>query len=180
MAGSQFTEEQIRRSLLTLAKHAGNSIAASEDLKHQGLELNDRTLRLWREKRRDLYQELHETHAREIEGQLVTEFRDLAQAAASAARLAVDKTVTALNANEIKDPAGAGRNLATTAAISMDKLYMATDRPTVITEHRDASEILKGIEGRYVNGTAEEDTQPAALIPERATTNAREQSINPA
>src|SRR4051794_5625220 len=98
MAGSQFTEEQIRRSLLTLAKHAGNSVSAAEELNANGLEIHDRTLRLWRTNKPDLYRDLHETHAREIEGNLTTEFRELAQAATAAARLAVDKTILELQA----------------------------------------------------------------------------------
>lgn len=179
MAGSQFTEEQIRRSLFELAKHAGNSVKAQAALATQGIELTDACLRDWRNgKYRDLYREIHETHAKEIEGQLVTEFRDLARASAAAALIAVDKTATALENGTIKDPAGASRNLATTAAISMDKLYLATDRPSVITERRDASEILNNLESRYgqntVNGSAIEEKDAAPLSSESYGSNARE------
>lgn len=175
-----YTPEEVRRSLLTLAKHGGNSITAQAELQAHGLELAPSTLRTWKlNTHRDLYRELHETHAREIEGQLVSEFRDLASAAASAATLAVEKTVTALNAGDIKDPAGTARNLSTTAAISMDKLYLATDRPTQITERRDANEILRALEGRYgpntVNGSAIEEKDPGPLLSAGDSISAQEQ-----
>lgn len=162
MAGSQFTEEEIRRSLLTLAKHAGNSVAASRELNEQGLVIAGRTLRKWRtEQYPDLYSELHELHAREIEAMLAPQFREVAQAAAEASREAVDVALKDLRSGNTRDPAGAARNLMVTAATATDKLYLTTDRPTEARQGGDVLSLLRSLEA-IIPGLA--PTPPVAEI----------------
>lgn len=153
-----FTPEDIHRALLALAHHGGNAKQTERFLAEElGLKITDDTLAAWRDsKHADLYRRLHDTHAAEIEAALVPEFRDLALAAASIARKAVEKTNQALDANTLKDPSAAARNLVITAGTAMDKVYMATDRPTTRIEHTDAREILRSLakHAGTINGTA--------------------------
>lgn len=168
VAGSQYTESSIRQCLLTLAKHAGNSVRAAEELNAAGIPVGARTLRGWREGiHADLYRQLHETYGREIEHALVPEFREAAIAGAAAARLAIDKAVRQIETDQVRDTAGAARNLMVTAATAMDKVYLATDRPTAISETRDAREILLEIATRL--GIVD---RPAGIESESKTTDA--------
>lgn len=143
---SSYPPELVTRALLTVAKHGGNAEAAHRDLAEQ---LPDEpvpdpsTLRTWRrDTHQAQYADLHAKYQAEIEANLTPEFRDLAQAAAQAANEAVDATLTALRNGNLKDPAGAARNLTITAATAMDKLYLATDRPTEVRTDNDARALL--------------------------------------
>lgn len=164
---SNYPPETITRALLTLAKHAGDSEKAHADLLTQ-LPADEvptsRTLRQWRNtQHRDEYTRLHDTYRAEIEAALVPEFRELAQAAAEASRLAVDKTTKALQAGSIKDPSGAARNLTITAATAMDKLYLATDRPTEVRTDNDARALLGEL--KHLLGEETQPIQDAEVIP---------------
>lgn len=168
-----FTPEEVHRALLTLAKHAGNARHASEELADNGLDVSDVTLGKWRNgKHAQLYNKLHETYGREIEASLVPEFRDLAISAANTARLAVTQAHAQLEAGQAKDPAATAKNLTTAAAIAMDKVYLATDRPTEIRSDRTAQEILASLHNRApsINTTAVE------LLSESSSLNARTDS----
>lgn len=172
MAGSQFTEEQIRRGLLTLAMHGGNSVPAARELQQYGIEISERTLREWKNDRHsELYRELHRAHGQEIEQALVPEFRELAQAGVMAARKAIDKTVEQMDAGELRDPASAARNLTVTAATAMDKLYLATDRPTERIEQRDVHEVLAQLAERLppVHITPVIETTAVEIVPHDTT-----------
>jgi hypothetical protein len=160
--GKRYTEEHIRRGLLTLAIHAGNSEDAADTLKQAGLTIPARTLRDWKQcQYPELYREIHDTHGHEIEQALVPELRDTAILAAHGTRRGVEKSIEQLESGQAKDPSTVARNLATVAGISIDKLYLATDRPGLITEHRDAAEILRSLASKVpkaVEGTAVEIT----------------------
>lgn len=163
---SSYTEEQIRRGLLTVAKHGGSGQRASRELRSQGINIPARTLNAWRqETHTELYRELHKTHATDIEASLVAEFREVAIAASRGTLEAVNIAVTKLP--ESKDPAAAARNLATTAAISMDKLYLATDRPTEVRQDRGANEILNALANRLGLTSGSENTSSAPETPQQ-------------
>lgn len=157
---SSYTEEQIRRGLLTVAKHGGSGENASKELRSQGLPIPASTLNTWRTRTHpDLYQEIHATYGREIEANLVSRFREVAIAATEASLEAVNVARQQLLKGEAKDPAGAARNLATTAAINTDKLYLVTDRPTEVRADRGASEILNALANRLGLTSGSDNTQ---------------------
>lgn len=178
MPACAHTTEEVTRALLCLAEEGGNSNRAAAKLKAQGLQIPARTLRNWRENTfPDRYKELHETHSREIEATLVTGLRELAIAGQQASLEAVQ--VARAKLHESKDPAGAARNLMVTGATAMDKLYLATDRPTHITQDRNAGQILTALAAKLgltpaepaINGTAEDITD-GPLLPVSAAVNA--------
>lgn len=166
---SSYPPELITRCLFTLAKHGGDSEKAHTELSEQipADELpTSRTLRRWRDTYHDQYVHIHEQHIHEIEASLAPEFRELSLAATQAARQAVTQTVQALQAGNLKDPAGAARNLTVTAATAMDKLYLATDRPTEARTDTNARELITEL--RHLLGQPEpiQDAQviePTAL-----------------
>ncbi len=61
-----------------------------------------------------------------------------------------DPSQTALNASKIKNT-------------NVDQVLKLTGRPTVITEHKNADELLDGLMAKLgsIEGTASEDTQSA-------------------
>lgn len=175
---SRFSEEDIRRCLLTLAKHAGNTVRAAAELTEGGTPISNETLRTWRDgKHAELYRHLHDQYGHEIEQALIPHYRELALTATEAAKLAVTKTIEQLEAGNCKDPAGTARNLSTTGAIAMDKLYLATDRPTEIHHNLTADELLDRLEARTpkaINTTATELTEPdQTTTPQTHTTQRR-------
>lgn len=159
-----YTQEQVRRGLLTLAAHGGNSHTASE-----ACGIPDSTLQDWRNRRYpELYRELHDTHGREIEQALIPELRETAILAAQASQQAVKEAQRQLANGDVKDPAGAARNLATTSAVAMDKLYLATDRPTEIRTNLTPAAVLQRLTEALntVNSDAiEEPTDAPAPLP---------------
>lgn len=173
-----YDHETVKRALLTLAICGGNSIRAEEMLKEAGHPVPSRTIRLWREgKYADLYCQLHDKHGQEIEKALIPELREGAIRAARASHQAIEEAERLLALGEIKDPAGAARNLATTSAVLMDKLYLATDRPTEVRPDLDPLAILERLSKRAaaVEGTAEEvppETSESAFLPAGTTANA--------
>jgi len=140
-----YTQEQVTTGLLVLAANGGNCNTASEELHdtHQ-LEISRETLRRWKTtKYPELYRELHDTHRQHIEPALVAKHRDLAIRSAEVALQAVDLAEHQILKGELKDAAGAARNLTVTSGTAMDKVYLATDRPTEIRLHQSPSDILQ-------------------------------------
>jgi hypothetical protein len=139
------SEHEIDRALATLVACGGSVTAAAEQL-----EMSDRTLRSWRTKHAVRYAELHDKVAPQIEDELVRAARSTALLAFDTTRLGVEKTREALEADKVKDPAAATRNIATTGAILTDKLLALTGRPTAITEHRNPDQLLKDLQAAGV------------------------------
>lgn len=156
--------ETVRTALLAIAINGGNSQAAHDALKEQGIDVSPRTLRNWRNNQYpQLYRELHDTHGREIEQAIVPGLRELMIRSVEGAQLAADKSIEQLKAGDVKDPATMGRNLMVTGATAMDKLYLATDRPTSVTEHRDVAEILRSLEKHAARQVEPPDIEGTAV-----------------
>lgn len=148
-------ENRITAGLLALIASGGNARAAARSLVGTQHEIPHRTLVDWRHRYAERYLELHEQHAPDIERALTAEVREIALDAFNATRIGISQTREKLEAGELKDPAGATRNLATTGAIAADKLLALTGRPTSITEHRNPDDVLAKLQDRGIIRTVE-------------------------
>jgi hypothetical protein len=146
------TPEEIDRALLILAKHGGNSSRAVDEAGHP-----ERTLRDWRTKHQDRYQEIRQLHKREIEDKLIEEQRENAILSAQLHRKA---TMQALETSEpFKDPARVAREASIASGVAIDKLLVLDGRPTQITQSQDAGQALVEMARRLnlsIDSTADE------------------------
>ena len=170
MAG-RYSPAERRQALLVLALNGGNTKRAAEFLKDAGNPVPQQTLSYWTRKHADELEEVTREHAPKLEQAMAGQILRTALAAHEATLIAVEKAREQLEAGEAKDPSTAARNLGTTAGILSDKYLTLTGRPTQITEHRSADQILANIARQIgaVNSTAHEI--PEAKQVEATTTS---------
>lgn len=131
----------VDEALLELAL-SGSTERASLNLKARGVDVPGRTLRVWRQTKRDRLQEIQTQLAPQIEELIVSEARTSAMLAAEVEREALKQTLTQLKAGQAKDPSTSARNASTVKGINVDKMLTLSGRPSVIHETRQASDII--------------------------------------
>jgi hypothetical protein len=165
--GGRYTEEEIERGLEALAVCGGSTRRASRELAARGLEIPHPTLQDWKTLHADRYQRMRDEVVPRIHGKLAEESEDLAREYGEVEREAIAILRERLPELRPHEGGNALRNLATSRAISIDKASVLRGRPTRITEHRSADEILEkwrklGViePNEVVDGTVEEDDLP--------------------
>jgi hypothetical protein len=153
MAGKRlaprFSEEEIDLGLATVALFSGNTRRASAALKEHGLKVSQATLYKWKAHRYvERYDEIYKRGLPLRDARTAQRFEEITEAAADATQRLIDRTDQALHENEIpaRDLPGAARNMATAAAISVDKALLMRGRPTQIVERQDAAPLLRKLE----------------------------------
>jgi hypothetical protein len=158
------TPAEIDRGLLALALNGGNSARAHEILKAHGHEVSESSLRAWKSRHSERYAEMQDLHAREIEGSLVRDMRDVAILAQRVEVAALGQALEQAEKGELKDPAGSARHAAIAKGVNVDRLLVLTDRPSVIHAQADPRATINslfqalGID-RTIEGTAEDITE---------------------
>lgn len=171
MATPPTPPELLETGLLALVASAGSPTRASRALAEQGHDVPKQTLDRWKTQHAQRYQELQDRFADQLEKQLVRQQRELALHAHEVAMLAVDKTREALEADNVKDPAGTARNLEVTAATAIDKVLLLTDRPTQITESREPSKLIASLAQKGIRvqvGPSDSETIEGSAQPQIA------------
>ena len=160
------TPEDVIRCLSVLAACHGASTKAESVLKEQGQNVDSSTLVRWRKIYPKRYAALHDEMARELEEQGIRNGREMILELHEAERLALSKTIEALEGGKVRDPAGTLQRLATTRGITTDKLMTLTGRPTQITENRSVDEIIRALRARVGISAQviEEKEEPAELV----------------
>lgn len=185
-----YSPAEIDEALITLAYCGGNGRKAE---RITGIPQS--TLYQWRtHKHRERYQEIAERERPKLE--------QIAVDGAVAQILRADETTLRIydrldealdtqdaSSKELSELAGAAQRLTTAKGINGTKLLELTGRPTQITEHRDASQILRGLASRFPNLVVDaeateipanqpalpnptENGTPSALVHERASKRA--------
>jgi hypothetical protein len=146
-----YTEEEIVRGLNALISFGGSPAQAHRALIEAfDLEIPKETLRSWRDSTHaERYTKLQRDHGAQIEDALVRDTRDLARAAAAVERLAIEKTVDALEGGRL-DPSQVAVNMSKIKQSNIDKLLALTGRPNQIVENRSATDILRALEAKGV------------------------------
>jgi hypothetical protein len=148
-----YTMDEVQKGLNALLAFGGSPSAASKALEETyGLTVPMGTLRTWRDTTHaDTYSALQNQHGPAIEQAMVREVRDLARAAALAERLAIEKVTLELEKEHSRlDPAQAALSMSKVKDTNVNKLLALTGRPSQITEHRSANELLRALEARGV------------------------------
>lgn len=158
----RYTLEDIERGLWTLALNAGREDAAVEALKAQGHNIPKGTLGSWaRRDHVERYEEIKQEASHQIAQRVAAQAEQFMLAAGEVEMLALQKLKGEIEQDQIegKDLAGALRNVSTSKALNNDKISAPIrGRPTQITEHRDAAQIVAELKklGVVVEGTAQE------------------------
>lgn len=153
----KWTAEEVDTALLCLAVHGGRSQKAQDELAGRGIEVSQQTLCEWKlHNYPERYRYIQEHHAHQLEDVLVQNQREVAVSATAAALDAIDRVHDTISLVEPKDLPKAAQALQTTAGIATDKVLTLTGRPTQVTEHRSADQVLAKYGGHVIDGEAEE------------------------
>lgn len=75
---------------------------------------------------------------------------------------AIERSMTQLKDDKVRDASGSARNAAVGKAVNIDKILQLEQRPTSIVQHRSGDEVLRQLErmgrasGFIVEGSAED------------------------
>lgn len=140
--------ESIERALTALLAFGGSAKAAAVALDGA---IDVETLERWRDiEHADQYAALQAEHGKDIEEAMVREMRDIARLALSGQRLAVEKAIEGLDRANPRDAAQIALNLAKVTQAGVDKILALTGRPTTISEHRSATELIRALASKGV------------------------------
>jgi hypothetical protein len=152
---ASYSADDIERGLTALAVAGDNSLRAAELVPY-----SSSTLRNWRLKHADRYQEIRLERAPQIEQTIVQEARAFALSAGEVERQALQAVLKSIENGTCKDPASALRNVTTSKALQIDKVLQLEGRPSRITVTVTADEALTWAESQgwltHVDSTAEE------------------------
>lgn len=148
-----YTLAEIQAGLISLAAHAGNAGPASRALAEQGIAIPVSTLRTWLRTRREEYDEIREKYGDQLEAEIARSLRESIAYTTRVAMKAVAVAEERLDLRKDINPAQTAASLARVVGTNTDKLLALTGRPTVITEHRSAEEILRPLIERGVLST---------------------------
>jgi hypothetical protein len=162
-----YTPEEVDTALTALIL-LGDAGKASRSLKQEGITIPERTLRRWPDKHADRMAQLQNGLAAQVAERVASRAEGIALRALDAQERLLDKLDANMGELKPSDTAGALRNVAVVAALSVDKLSSPLrGRPTII--HAGTDDIHGLINklaltlGFDVTSTAEEipDAQPA-------------------
>jgi hypothetical protein len=156
----RYTPAEVEEALLELALCGGNSGEAHRRLSARGLDVSEPRLRAWRRyDHAERYVQLCNQHAKQVEQTIVAKARENARKAADVISQAIDKAAEQVESGKV-DAAKTALSLATAQGIQIDKALVLEGRPTVITERRDAEDILRSLNemvpGLVIDSTATE------------------------
>jgi hypothetical protein len=148
----QVEQRERETAMSVLASLAGDTQTTARVLEDQySIFVNADTIQSWRSGPcRDLYRRYQEEYAPKLEEALVREAREVAGRAMILERRLLDETERQLSTGKMNDPAKAAANISRVKQSAIDKLLSLTGRPTTITQHQDAAEIIRALEGRGV------------------------------
>lgn len=149
------TEEDVEAALQLVALYSGSSWKASE---HTGID--ESTIRYWRDQSfADRYRQIRAELVPKIQANLAAKHEDMAlQALEKQAEALQHLDPEALKAKQ-SDLAKMVRDLSVTSAVHTDKTQLLRDRPTQITEHRSAADLLDSIARKFPQGIANADSE---------------------
>ena len=162
-----YTDAEVDTALLTLILSGRNSGVAARRLATEGIDVNPRTLRSWRDKvHAGRYAELEHQHAPEIEKQMMSQSRAIATAANIATLEAIEASRKQVAAGEAKDPSTVARNLAVTMGVATDKSLVLDGRPDRIIGSGDIQGLMERM-AKFLGNPAIDSTaieyEPSAL-----------------
>jgi hypothetical protein len=135
--------EKIDQALLALVVTGGNAAAAHTHLEAAGVHVPERTIRNWREKHLERYQQLQDQYGPQLEQQIVRNTRERISALDALEGDVIQALHEDLDALEAKDKANALKSITTSKAINVDKLLTLTNRPSVIVSNQTADDLYR-------------------------------------
>jgi len=156
----EYDREAITKALTVLAFCNGNAKMACRKLRDMGAATpTDQTLRQWRERHPEIYEDAVSRHTELFTDEADTLVRD----SITFQQLATKRLLNELDELEPKDLSNAMRNSAVVGGLAFDKSQLAKGQPTARVEVTDAARVLEELNklaerasSGVVDGTAEE------------------------
>lgn len=156
---STYTLDDIELGLRMIALCAGNVRHASKRLAAQGTHVPFKTLHNWATiQHADRYQQIRHDEQGAVATRTATRLEDLTADIIDTHDAALKLAKQQLADGDVKDAAGAMRNLSTSVGILNQNAQLLRGQPTHIVEKRDTSDILRALAHKLgsVDTTAEE------------------------
>lgn len=138
----RYDEQTVERGLIALAYRNGSCTSASRFLAEDGLRIDRSTLREWRRRHPERYEQIRADVAPQIKARAVEGHQGLIDRLMEAERVLVERMVAEANEIPIRDVPGAQRNVATSVGIHTDKIADLCGEPNVRVS-ADLSGLLK-------------------------------------
>lgn len=166
----KWTVEDRERALTVVALYSGSTRAAVEQLREEGLDIPEATIRSWKSRYRERYSQLRSEMGERIRSEQAEGHARLAAKAA----VIVDKMISRLEQHhdeiEIDKVPAAAKSLATVSGIHSDKARDLRGDPSVV-EHRHLSfeELQRSLRSKgveiVIDASAEELPEPTPVLP---------------
>lgn len=130
------------RALLELAV-VDNSCQASRNLAAQGLEVPEQTLRQWKSRNPERFAQLKAEHTSKVEETMVEECQQTVRLAARAEQAGLALELERIGEKKVRDAGASARNASVIKGINVDKFLTLSNRPAVIVEKRDPTDIMR-------------------------------------
>jgi hypothetical protein len=160
VAHRSFSGAEIERGLLAVAVANGNTRKAVSDLAEdeEGFEVHQATLHRWKQRDLARYEKIRADLLPRIRGEAAEQHMRLAEQQATVAGKMTERLEREIDEIPARDLPGGIRNITTAAAVHTDKAAVLRGEASTITEHRDASEVLRALRARgvVIQGMAEE------------------------
>lgn len=161
--------DRLERGLLVLALCGGNARQAEQQLLllDPPVKISHDALGKWKTKYAERYAEIHAEHVAELEAVIVQQVREAILVAGTLQSKVLAALLLKVDAGDMdaKDLANVLKSAGVTLGINVEKMLLLTNRPTVIAEKRDITELLQSlarrVPGLIVDGTAEDIVAPA-------------------
>jgi hypothetical protein len=152
-------------ALTTLALYDGSAARAARKLEQIGQPVPRATLEDWRDHRRaEQYAKIRDETAPAIQRQIAAQWEDSARRAVQLQERALARVEEELPNIPPRDLPGALRNISTTAAISIDKVMLARERPLPQTQgQRTLEELTRALVGLGVATLVDNPKTPRAV-----------------
>lgn len=164
-----YSADTLELALNVLAMEGGRPRRASETLASQGITVHEKTLANWRDRWPDRYHEICTNLQAERADRMASRAEDVAIRAAELEIELLDQLASQKSQLKPAETAGAIRNVTTTKTLNVEKVINPLrNRPSHITEVRNADEILKALEAktpRHINTTATEEPEDSTTEP---------------
>ncbi len=159
-----YPAEKITQGLIALIAHGGAVRPATDALKAEGFNIAPATLTKLREANQARYRELEREYGGELEAIAVDAARRSLTLAAAVEQGALEQILQEMAEKRLRDPSQTALNASKIKNTNVDQVLKLTGRPTVITEHKNADELLDGLMAKLgsIEGTATED-EPQAI-----------------
>ena len=170
-ARRSFSAAQIERGLLAVAAANGNTRQAADALAEdpEGFKVRHGVLYGWKQREFALYGKIRAEYLPRIRAEAAEQHMRLAEQQATVSGKMTARLEKEIDNIPARDLPGGIRNVTTAAAVHTDKATILRGEANVITEHRDAAEVIRALKAKGISipGVIDASAEVVSELPER-------------